>query len=99
LDWQQKVKWLRALKFENQAMGTRVTDILNFFKKNFKIKSTNFDVNDANDENDENLIRQGWVTFRTIVPGNLITEFNKILSVSKQNKKNYFEQNFFHDFC
>ena len=59
LDWQRKVKWFRALKFENQAMGTRVTDILNFFKKNFKIKSTNFDVNDANDENDENLIRQG----------------------------------------
>jgi hypothetical protein len=45
------------------------------------------DENDANDayENGK-LIRQGWVTFRTIVPGNLITEFNKILPVSKQNK-------------
>ncbi len=53
------------------------------------------DANDAVDENGKNLIRQGWVTFRTIVPGNLITEFNKILPVSKQNKKIYFERKFF----
>ena len=38
LDWQRKVKWFRALKFENQARGTRVIDILNFFKKISKSK-------------------------------------------------------------
>jgi hypothetical protein len=64
-----------------------IQSIEQFSKYSPKLKNEfRRDENDANDENGKNLIRQGWVTCRTIVPGNLITEFNKILPVSKQNK-------------
>ncbi len=54
--------------------------------------------NDAYDENVKNLIRQGWVTFRTIVPGfnHRIQQFRR---GAKQNKKNYFDEKLFRDFC
>jgi hypothetical protein len=42
LDWQQKVKWFRALNCENQARGSRDTVNWKIFKIFSKIKNTNF---------------------------------------------------------